>query len=157
MWENVGKCRLWEGGMQPLEDKAMIGGVDLWCSGLFRGRFGVNGHDPRGFELGQVQSELVLHPSEGGGCQTVTTDMFRTDRRKLGDPGFGHWFRTSRATGRGRKEVFALADAFNAKKQIFFQIKALFANFHHTLPLNKMLYQWCKNKTLPSMLVNLYA
>lgn len=27
VWENVGKCRLWEGGMQPSEDKAMRGGA----------------------------------------------------------------------------------------------------------------------------------
>lgn len=76
----------------------------------------MNGRDPGGFELGQVQSELVLHPSKGGGCQTVTTDMLRTDGRKLRDPGFGCWIRTSRATGRGRKEGFALADAYYAKK-----------------------------------------
>lgn len=87
----------------------------------------MNGCDPGGFELGQVQSELVLHPSKGGGRQTVTTDVLRTDRRKLGDPGFGRWLGTSRATGRGRKEVVALADALNAKKlksAIFFQIEA---------------------------------
>lgn len=87
----------------------------------------MNGRDPGGLELGQVQSKLVLHTSKGGGRQTVTTDMLRTDRRKLGDPGFGRWFGTSRATGRGRKEVVALADAFNAKKlkvQYFLEIEA---------------------------------
>lgn len=88
-------------------------GMTLRSAGLFLGRFGVNGRDPGGFELGQVQSELVLHAGEGGSCQTVTADVLRTDRRKLRDPGLGCWFRTSRATGRGREEEFFLkADAY---------------------------------------------
>lgn len=87
-------------------------GHDLRRAGLFLGRFGVNGHDPGGFELGQVQSKLVLHAGEGGGCQTVTADVLRTDRRKLRDPRFGRWFRTSRATRREEKRFFLIANAY---------------------------------------------
>lgn len=103
---NLGKCTA--GGRHAAIGGQGRGGrgMTLQSAGLFLGCFGVNGHDPGGFELGQVQSELVLHAGEGGGCQTVTTDVLRTDRRKLRDPGFGHWFRTSRATGRGREEEF---------------------------------------------------
>ncbi len=87
--------------------------MTLRSAGLFLGRFGVNGRDPGGFELGQVQSELVLHAGEGGSRQTVTADVLRTDGRKLRDPGFGRWFRTSRATERGREEeVFLTAEAY---------------------------------------------
>lgn len=72
--------------MQPLEDEARSGrDMFLGRCCLIVGRLGMNGHDPRGFELGQVQSELVLHPSESSRCQTISTDVLRTHRRKLRD------------------------------------------------------------------------
>lgn len=111
---SIGKCTVrWRhaatGGQGHGErSRSFLGGA-----GCFLGRFRMDGWDAGGFELGQMKSKLVLYAGECGGCQTITTDMLRADRRKLRDPRFGCRIRTSRTTER-RREALDVSETWHS-------------------------------------------
>lgn len=75
-----------------------------------RGRLSVmDGNHAGRLELGKMEAEFVLHPSEGSCGQAVASDMLGVDGGKLGNARFGRRLGACRATTWRKAEVKATA------------------------------------------------